>query len=129
MASFITTAEVLAVAQSGALGKKGHQSVSKVAEADFLAGVFVTIGSDTDDGAAAPTSTGEVADVLGVTRLIATHENGGAADEHWGDNEAMEIVYEGFIYVQCEETVVAGDPVFIRYATGAGGTVFGHQSR
>lgn len=128
MASFVETNETLAVTHptdGGVLGRKNHQSVSRVAEADVDAGLFVTVGTDVDDGCAVPTSVAEVVDCLGVTRRITTHDDEGAGGEHYADNGAVEIVYEGFIYVLCEETVAAGDPVFVRYASGAGGTILG----
>jgi hypothetical protein len=40
-------------------------------------------------------------------------------------DQDFNLLEEGVVYVKVEEAVVDGDPVFVRYASGAGGTQLG----
>ncbi len=41
------------------------------------------------------------------------------------DGEVVPVLYDGSIWVYSEEAIVDGDPVYVRVASGAGGTVLG----
>lgn len=40
-------------------------------------------------------------------------------------NGMLTVLNEGTIYVECEETLIPSDPIYVRYASGAGGTGLG----
>jgi hypothetical protein len=58
--------------------------------------------------------------VKGITMHRHTDPFGGSAG--LADKAAGSLLRDGRIYVAVEQAVVAGDPVFVRYATGAGGS-------
>lgn len=59
-------------------------------------------------------------DVLGLSLLDATQPGD---DEDYDDADTMKVGRKGHFYVLAEETIVAQDPVFVRYIAGGGETV------
>lgn len=102
--------------QAGQLATSAdYQITSKRAEGAVAVGLVVVQGT-TEDECKVPGVTGDVSDggVLGVSRLVPTRES---AD--YADNEYVEIVQEGEVYVLVNTTdSVAGDPVYVVHADG-----------
>jgi len=124
MASFITTNETVDRNRVGALAETPAQIDSYVAEADTLEGVFVVPGSN-ERGAIVPASAAAVLLALGATLYQEMHQPGGAAGEHYGDNELMSVCRKGVVYVRAEGAPTIGADVYVRHASGGGGAVLG----
>ncbi len=106
-----------AVAFPGMLGEGGKEFSISRANEDAVAigaGRPVVVGTDPETQAALPSSAGET--FLGITTAKHGRERldlVGAAS--FRQNENMEIVRKGRVWVTVEEAVVYGDPVFFRH--------------
>lgn len=101
--------------------------ISRKAQVAINNGQLVSQGT-ADDQAKLPTVSGDVtAKALGVAvydpSKCTTWPAGNTVQYPIG--EAVQIMRRGTAYVKVEEAVVAQDPVYVRYAAGAGGTTLG----
>ena len=63
---------------------------------------------------------------LGVALLDPTGPEGSASvDSAYPVEAAVCVMKQGDVWVRVEDTVTPGDPVFVRFTAGAGGTVLG----
>ena len=85
----------------------------------FPYGVALVRGTDLETQVKLPTA---AAAILGIA--VHTHANEVGSDglNKIDLDDAVNVLHEGRIYVIPEETVAVGDPVYVRIATGAGGT-------
>jgi len=91
---------------------------------DGIFGIFVTRGT-ADNQVLLPTSDGDA--MLGV---VVAHQGGktlaiGATSIVIEEKNSLNVLRTGNIYVQTEDACVPGDQVFVRYASGSGGTQLG----
>lgn len=94
---------------------------SRVAEVVIPAGRLVVPGT-ADHQLKLPTSAAEVAKGFGVSVLMPLKSESGT---DFAVAEAVLYLEDGTMWVWCEENVNDGDQAFVRYASGAGGTVLG----
>lgn len=88
-------------------------------------GVAVSMDPASGDGHfKSPAASGDLVRnlLLGVTAATQAVENLGSGGGY-KINAAVGVMKKGRIWVQVEEAVVAGDPVFVRIADGSGGHV------
>ena len=81
-----------------------------------------------DDGYVVPSGSTDVCNGISVhTHAIDNIGLSGLSPATAGiqPGEMFTVLRRGYIYVKVEEAVVRGDPVFMRYAAGAGGTILG----
>lgn len=114
-----------AVAIAGGVRGVVPQTRTRVAEVAIQAGLAACQGT-ADAQCKLPTTSGEVAKVLGIAPSRVTSDPnfppGGTAGFAYQIGDAVDLVPEGQVWVVVEESVVAMDPVFVRFATGAGGS-------
>lgn len=118
------------VAFAGQLGDIGPHDIgtfvnSVLASVPF--GVAVSMDPASGDGHfKLPAASGDLVRnlLLGVTAATQAIENLGSGGGY-KINAAVGVMKKGRVWVQVEEAVVAGDPVFVRIASGAGGTQLG----
>jgi hypothetical protein len=69
-----------------------------------------------------PTSAALVQSAYGFTVFSPMQEDADLTDgtPHYGDNSMVSIMTRGSMYVDCEGTVVAGAPVFVRHTSDGG---------
>lgn len=130
MASFITASEtVTAVAKiNGSIARCGGQGDPKIIgrlldeAAGINAGRVVAPAGTANLECQEPTSEALVKSAYGFSLYNPSHEAFDVADQtpFYGDNCMVSIMTKGSINVDCEGTVVAGAPVFVR-ATSDGG--------
>ena len=110
--------------------------ISRLAEdaAGAGAGRLVVAGTDAENQAVAPTATGDVTggDALGVVKYDATKEPARtaaalAAGNEFDIEDTLPVVQKGRVWVLCDAgaTIVANTAAFVRFASGAGGSVLG----
>lgn len=100
---------------------------SKYSQVDLTNGRFVCFGT-ADNQVKLPTVTGDVTGKpCGITRYQpATMVNWPAGQSvPYPQGTVTPVVRRGKVWVKVEEAVVPGDPVFARFAAGAGGTILG----
>lgn len=115
---------------AGQLGDIGPHDIgtftnSVLASVPF--GVAVSMDPTSGDGHfKLPAASGDLVRnlLLGVTSATQAIENLGSGGGY-KINAAVGVLKKGRVWVQVEEAVVAGDPVFVRIAAGAGGTQLG----
>jgi len=96
--------------------------ITKLAEASSIApGLAVTRGT-LDDQALLATATG--ADFIGITVSTTAGQANGSDVFTYAEDDAMNVLDEGEIYVLCEDGCVPGDDVFFRH-TISGNEVLG----
>jgi hypothetical protein len=81
-----------------------------------------------DDGYIVPTLIGDICVGISVhTHAIDTIGLSGLSPTTAGiqPGEVFTVLRRGYIWVKVEEAVNRGDPVYMRYAAGAGGTILG----
>ncbi len=90
---------------------------------DGVFGIFVTRGTG-DDQVVLPTA--DTDQMLGV---VVAHQNieldRGTTKIAIEATDSINVMREGNVYVATEDACVPGDQVFVRYASGAGGTQLG----
>lgn len=115
----MTVAETIGDRTRGAIAQTGARDlVDGIADGDQEEGLVVIRDAPTAAANAdlrPPTSAAELARIVGVSVLRTTFANGGAAGEHFGDNEVLQALERGAIYVPCETACVAGDKCFVRF--------------
>jgi hypothetical protein len=103
--------------------------LSFLAEGAQLIGKLMVRGTDPDRQAKAPASSAEVTDPnssLGV--LVHSHDresDAGVSGATVKDKEEMGIMHKGRVYVKVEEAITPASPVFVRFASGGGGSELG----
>ena len=95
---------------------------SRVMSANTIAGVVVARSGES--GAAAVSSSALVGQALGVTAYTSVNAPATTGEECPAGRQA-EIVRRGQGYLNGEEAMALTDSVFVRFASGAGGTVLG----
>lgn len=126
------------IARAGMLGDTGHTETgfSRLIEdaAGAGAGTFLVPGTDAEKQAVAPTSATQITDGdgLGVVRYDASKEPARvpaalAAGNEFDPEQMAYLKATGKIWVRCDDgaTIVANTPAFVRFASGAGGSVLG----
>lgn len=94
-------------------------------EASLPFGVFAVLDSDRGPGhCRLPNATGDIGNkTLGVSIQVTAQEpNNSEGHDH---GEVVPLMNQGRIWVLAEETMAAGDNVFIRFTSGAGGSQLG----
>lgn len=93
---------------------------SQLETADAKAGLFVAVS---DDGKVAlPTTEAEVTAGQGGFLIYMPDRRANADGFEWQVDDYVQYLRNGYIVVITEEAVSAGDPVYVRFADGAGGT-------
>lgn len=120
-----------AVAIEGQLDDSANSGAD---ERSYAAGVDITNGRFVVQGTAdgrckLPTATGEITGgkALGISRYRATAMTSWPAGQTvpYPQGTTVPVVRRGPVWVKVEEAVAPGDPVFVRFAAGAGGTALG----
>jgi hypothetical protein len=128
MASFITANEVLTQRQNGSISRCGGHGDPKIIgrlldeAAGVDAGRVVAPSGTTNLECQEPTTEALVKAAYGFTVFSPMQEDSDLTDgtPHYGDNSMVSIMTKGSMYVDCEGTVVAGGPVFVRVTSDAG---------
>ncbi len=98
----------------------GNKFISRVSETVIPFGRAVTRGA----GARSCILPAAAADFLGVSvRTLAIQATGGTEVVEYADEREVGILEEGEIWMECDETVIEGNPAF--YVNGSGGGVPG----
>lgn len=101
---------------------------SYAAGVDITNGRFVVMGS-TDGRCKLPTATGEITDgkLLGISGYDPMKMVNWPAGTTvpYPQGTTVPVIRKGVVWVRVEEAVAPGDPVFVRFAAGAGGTALG----
>lgn len=124
-------ADEIPVAHPGQSADTGHSDViSRLAEQDIPFGVLLVPGTDADDQCLVPTSAAEVTN--GVALGVAMYDpskppEDNSSDFGWNDEESVSIKQKGRVWVRCDAaaSITANSAAYVRYASGAGGTVLG----
>lgn len=119
-------------ARPGLLADSGYtEKLSRIVEAagGLAAGIYVSEGTDPEVQVLAPTTAAEITGGEGGVLLYDATQLPGtnASSFEWDDEMAVPVLRKGRIWVRCDAaaTPAAGDQAFVRYASGAGGTVLG----
>lgn len=99
---------------------------SRAVENEIPFGRAVVYGTNPDTQVTLPS--GATPAFFGVAARIVGLENpltGTLERTSYLDKEMAQIVRSGYVWVYTEQAVVAGDPVYYRFAAGAGGTILG----
>jgi hypothetical protein len=126
MATFIELLEVPTAGQAGhvAASSASERRLVRVADANVDAGLFVCEGATPGKTCKVPTTLAEAVASIGCLIDPEFLNDINAAADYLAGNQAT-ILESGFIWAECEETVAFDDPVFVRYASGAGGSILG----
>ncbi len=118
-----------------AIGLEGMQADAMVASdvGSFSNAVAVLDGKfvarDTADGSckapAAATDVTDLKDGLGVVLHAHNREADAAGAAEWPVKSAVPVMLKGRVLVKVEEAVTPDSDVYVRFASGAGGTVLG----
>jgi len=87
--------------------------VNGLADGDQEAGLVVI--RDGNNDLRPPTSAAELARIVGLSVTRASRAAGGAGGEHYGDNEPLQAMERGTMYVTSETACTAGDKCFVRH--------------
>src|SRR6185312_12232079 len=93
------------------------------ASADMPVGVGVDEDGTTSGKAVAPSGSG--GKLAGVVFNTYGRDPNGLTTGAYKAGDNMPVLQKGKIFVSPEQTVTPADPVYMRYASGAGGTVLG----
>ncbi len=124
MASFITANETLTAAFNGSISRSMPTIIGR--KLDESAGVNagrVLSPSGTDNlECQEPTTAALVKSALGFSVFTPLEEDADLTDgaPHYADNQMVSIMTDGSMWVDCEGTVVAGNPVFVRITSDGG---------
>ena len=116
--------DTLAVGLEGQKADSGFDDVlSRIAEGAVPFGKLVVVGTDPDKQGQLPSTTGEITTASGILGVsIHSHDNQFTAVGEGNANEdAMNLMHKGRVYVKVEEAVTPASPVFARYAAGGDG--------
>lgn len=121
----ITYQETLAIPNGG------NTTLTTASEGDEFVSWYIPAQSGTGGtftaGIAALTAA-DAAGVLGFVQHVPSHEQDGVAGTGliYADGEPVDVLEaNGDIWVEAEEAMVPGDTVYVRVATGAGGSLLG----
>lgn len=117
MAAIATSIE--AIANTDYVATVSAARVIKIVNPDgdvVIADIVVAAGSSQAAGVA--TYTGDEA-FLGIARLDATKEQNTSGVANYAAEDAVSVASKGAFYVYTEETVVPGDPVYMRVYAGS----------
>ena len=124
MASFITANETLTVRQNGSISRSCPTIIGRLLDeaAGVDAGRVVAPSGVLNLECQEPTTAALVASAYGFTVFSPMQEDGDTTDgtPHYADNAAVSIMTVGSMYVDCEGTVVAGAPVYVRFTSDGG---------
>ena len=126
MSDFIDIQETISIARRG-MSAGPCQRDSKRTEAALPAGVLVVTGS-TEYSCKVPAATGQITAsgfALGITEFQTAKEPDPAATNEYLINEIATIVTKGRVWMITEGSPTVGAPVFIRFASGGGGSQLG----
>lgn len=124
MASFITANETLSAALNGSISRSMPTIIGR--KLDEAAGVNagrVLAPSGTDNlECQEPTTEAMVKAAYGFSVWTPMEEDADLTDgsPHYADNQMVSIMTKGSMWVDCEGTVVAGAPVFVRVTSDGG---------
>lgn len=130
MASFISTNETLERRQNGVVSRTGGKIINRVLEesAGVDAGRFVCPSGTAGIACEDIDSAADAAKALGplVFRPMAYDADLTDGAPHYAENEVACILEEGYMFVDCEGTVVAEQPVYVRHTSdGSSNTELG----
>lgn len=130
MAAQTSYATNIGVAFAGMLGDLNPHSTETIVSAESSAeipfGVFVAKGGSTDSGGIMPAaSTAKLRGVLLAGDTRSKGVNGDIGTLGLKPKCLGTLLMDGRVWVVSETAVNFGDPVFVRYAAGAGGTQLG----
>jgi hypothetical protein len=130
MASFISTNETLERRQNGVVSRTGGKIINRVLEesAGVDAGRFVCPSGTAGIACEDIDSAADCAKALGplVFRPMAYDADLTDGAPHYAENEVACILEEGYMFVDCEGTVVAESPVYVRHTSdGSSNTELG----
>ncbi len=124
MASFITANETLTAAFNGSISRPMPTIIGR--KLDEAAGVNagrVLAPSGTDNlECQEPTTAALVKSAYGFSVWTPMEEDADLTDgsPHYADNQMVSIMTDGSMWVDCEGTVVAGNPVYVRHTSDGG---------
>ncbi len=127
MASFIQTNETLTRRQAGVVSRHGARLTTLALNqaAGSAEGLLLAPSGTTGLECIAPTTEALVKSAVGFSVFRPLSEDFDST-HHYADNEAVAIMEEGHMYVLCEGTCVANQPVYARILTdGGSNTVVG----
>lgn len=131
MASFITANETLTARQNGVISRLGGSGKPTVIgrlldEAlGVQAGRVVAPSGTVNLECQEPTTAALVKAAYGFAVFSPMQEDF-STTKHYADNDMVSIMSEGSMFVDCEGTVVAGNPVYVRYTSdGSSNTELG----
>ena len=78
-----------------------------------------------DDRCKLPTNAGEAGALLGVALHSHTLANDASGVAKYVDGDTVSVLRKGTVYVQAEEAVAEGDPVYVRHTANGGNTQLG----
>lgn len=114
------------VAFPGDIRGSDYAENNRTAEVAINPGLFVCQGTR-DEQCKLPTSSGDIAKGIGIARSNVERDpnfpTSGGATYPIGDT--VSAVYRGHVWVTVEEAVTPMSAVYVRYASGAGGTQLG----
>lgn len=124
MASFITANETLTQRHNGSISRSFPTIIGRLLDeaGGVHCGRVVAPGGTTNDECLEPTTAALVVSAYGFTVYGPMHEPADLTDgtPHYADNTMVSIMTKGSMYVDCEGTVVAGAPVFVRFTSDGG---------
>lgn len=121
MASFITANETTVAQFNGSISRSFPTIIGrKLDEAlGVQAGRVVAPSGTSNLECQEPTSAALVAAALGFT-VYTPMEEDFSTTKHYADDQMVSIMTKGSMYVDCEGTVVAGAPVYVRFTSDGG---------
>lgn len=130
MASFITANETLSAALNGSISRSMPTIIGrKLNESAGVNAGRVLAPSGTDNlECQEPTTAALVAAAYGFSVFTPMEEDADLTDgsPHYADDQMVSIMTEGSMFVDCEGTVVAGNPVYVRHTSdGSSNTELG----
>jgi hypothetical protein len=126
MAAFIDILEAPTAGLAGHIASStaAQETLCRITDAAVNSGLFVCEGATPGTTCKVPSTSAEALASLGVLIDPEFLNDTSAATQYLVGQQAT-ILQRGYIWVECEETVAYDDPVFVRFASGAGGTVLG----
>ncbi len=124
MASFITANETLTQRFNGSISRSCPTIIGRLLDesAGVDAGRVVAPSGTTNLECQEPTTAALVRSAYGFTVFSPMQEDADLTDgtPHYADNTMVSIMTKGSMYVDCEGTVVAGNPVYVRHTSDGG---------
>lgn len=111
------------IGQPGLLFDIGNNSVLTYRAEENIGFGFGLVKGTGDQDALLPVD--GLGEFVGVAIRTQAVEQDASGDAFYAEKSAVSVLTRGRIYVRVEQDVVLGDPVFLRFAVGAPGTVIG----